>query len=167
MKKTIFFIALTIGFISQAQVFSGKGDSKLQVGADFQNNSTGVQVTYDYGIGENLSIGLTTGYALGVGGIEPDGSTPDFDTRMLLRARFNANLGNVINIDPNFDLYPGLGLSTKNFSGHLGARYFFTEGFGVYTEATVPFAKYKTEALTPGEALYNQFVFSLGMSFNL
>lgn len=167
MKKIILIAALFAAVVCQAQVFDGKADSKFNVGADFQNNSTGVQVTYDYGIGQNLSIGLTAGYALGVEGIEPDGSTPDFDARTLLRARFNANIGNVINLDPKLDIYPGLGLSTKNFSGHLGARYFFTDGFGVYTEAVIPFAKYKTESLTAGEALYNQFTVSLGMSFNL
>lgn len=84
----------------------------------------------------------------------------------MLRLRFNANIGNVINVDPNLDIYPGLGFSTKNFGGHLGARYFFTDGFGLYTEAAVPFASYKTEDLTPAEDLYNQFTISFGMSFN-
>jgi hypothetical protein len=60
-----------------------------------------------------------------------------------------------------------LGLSTKNFSGHLGARYFFTDGFGIYTEAVVPFAKYDTGTLSPAQELYNQFTWSFGMSFNL
>jgi hypothetical protein len=54
-----------------------------------------------------------------------------------------------------------------NFSGHLGARYFFTDGFGIYTEAVVPFAKYDTGTLSPAQELYNQFTWSFGMSFNL
>ena len=45
------------------------------------------------------------------------------------------------------DLYPGLHLGTRNFGGHLGFRYFFTDGFGVYAETAVPIAKYDT---TPG-----------------
>jgi hypothetical protein len=65
-----------------------------------------------------------------------------------------------------FDLYPGLAFSTKNFGGHLGARYFFTDGFGVYTEAAFPLAKYKTEDLTPAEEIYNQFNVSFGLAFN-
>jgi hypothetical protein len=166
MKKTLLLVALTLGLIGQAQAFRGKGDSKFNVGADFQNNSTGVQATYDYGLGQNISVGLTFGYALGVDGVEPDGTTPNFDKRAMVRARFNANLGSVLNIDPNLDIYPGLGLSTKNFGGHLGARYFFSEGFGLYTEMAVPFAKYDTGVLTPGQELYNQFVLSLGTSFN-
>jgi len=163
MKKTILLVTLTLGMVSQAQVFSGKGDSKFNVGADFQNNATGVQGTYDYGLGENISIGLTAAYALGIA----DGISTNFDERAHLRARFNANIGNVINLDPRLDIYPGLGLSTKNFSGHLGARYFFTDGFGIYTEAVVPFAKYDTGTLSPAQELYNQFTISFGMSFNL
>lgn len=161
MKKIILVIALIITTSATAQVFSGKGDQKFQVGADFQTGATGMQATYDYGLGENLSIGLTAGYALGV----DEDIDADFDQRAMLRVRFNANLGNVINIHPNFDIYPGLGFSSKNFGGHLGARYFFTDGFGLYTEATIPFASYKVDNLTPAEELYNQFTLSAGMSF--
>lgn len=162
MKKLLLVLALIVTTAATAQVYSGKGDQKLQIGADFQSSSTGVQATYDYGIGENISIGLTAGYALGL----DEEIDANFDERAMLRLRFNANIGNVINIDPNLDIYPGLGFSTKNFGGHLGARYFFTDGFGLYTEMAVPFASYKTENLTPAEELYNQFTASLGMSFN-
>ncbi|MGJ8684738.1 MAG: DUF6646 family protein [Nonlabens sp.] len=162
MKKILLVLALIVTTAATAQVYTGKGDQKFQVGADFQSGSTGVQATYDYGIGENISFGLTAAYALG---IDEDVSV-NFDERAMLRLRFNANIGNVINVDENLDIYPGLGFSTKNFGGHLGARYFFTDGFGLYTEMAVPFASYKTENLTPAEELYNQFVVSFGMSFN-
>ncbi|GAK77893.1 MULTISPECIES: DUF6646 family protein [Nonlabens] len=162
MKKILLILALIATTAATAQVYTGKGDQKFQVGADFQSGSTGVQATYDYGVGENISFGLTAAYALGI----DDDISVDFDERAMLRLRFNANIGNVINVDPNLDIYPGLGFSTKNFGGHLGARYFFTDGFGLYTEAAVPFASYKTEDLTPAEDLYNQFTISFGMSFN-
>ncbi|EAS19109.1 hypothetical protein FNJ87_01385 [Nonlabens mediterrranea] len=162
MKKILLILALIATTAATAQVYTGKGDQKFQVGADFQSGSTGVQATYDYGVGENISFGITAAYALGI----DDDVSVDFDERAMLRVRFNANIGNVINVDPNLDIYPGLGFSTKNFGGHLGARYFFTDGFGLYTEAAVPFASYKTEDLTPAEDLYNQFTISFGMSFN-
>ncbi|PQJ33077.1 hypothetical protein BST92_14620 [Nonlabens arenilitoris] len=162
MKKILLILALIATTAATAQVYTGKGDQKFQVGADFQSGSTGVQATYDYGVGENISFGITAAYALGI----DDDVSVDFDERAMLRLRFNANIGNVINVDPNLDIYPGLGFSTKNFGGHLGARYFFTDGFGLYTEAAVPFASYKTEDLTPAEDLYNQFTISFGMSFN-
>ncbi len=162
MRKIVLALALIVTTAATAQVFTGKGDQKFQVGADFQSGSTGVQATYDYGIGENISFGLTAAYALGI----DDDISANFDERAMLRLRFNANIGNVINVDPNLDIYPGLGFSNKNFGGHLGARYFFTDGFGIYTEFQVPFASYKTEVLTPSQEIYNQFTASIGMSFN-
>ena len=73
----------------------------------------------------------------------------------------------MVNISDNFDIYPGLNLSLKNFGGHLGMRYFFTDGFGLYTEFNVPLAKYDTGILTPGEELFNQFTINIGASFSL
>jgi hypothetical protein len=61
------------------------------------------------------------------------------------------------------DLYPGLDLSLKNFGGHVGIRYFFSEGIGVFSEAIFPIAKYDTEAM----GYNNQFTLNLGVSFNL
>jgi hypothetical protein len=39
------------------------------------------------------------------------------------------------------DLYPGLDLGLKNLGAHLGFRYFFSDGFGLFAEAGVPIAK--------------------------
>lgn len=171
MKNLVLCIAiLSVSFIN-AQAFIGKNDNKFQVGANFQENGTGINVSYDYGIGENISVGISTTYLLGVNDVLKNNTiealNADFDNRFDLRARFNANLGNVINIDDNFDVYPGLSLGLKNFGGHLGGRYFFSDGFGVYTELNVPFAKYKSGTLTPAETLHNQFTVNLGASFNL
>lgn len=166
MKKNLLVLVLVVLSVSFAnsQAFIGKGDNKFQVGANLQDNGTGINVSYDFGVGENISLGLSSTYLLGVNDVVLDDA---FDTRFDLRARFNANLGNVINVDPNFDIYPGLSIGLKNFGGHLGARYFFTEGFGVYTELNTPFAKYKSETLTAAETLHNQFTVNLGAVFNL
>ncbi|SCY16005.1 hypothetical protein SAMN05192588_1437 [Nonlabens sp. Hel1_33_55] len=163
MKVYITFVALLITSISIGQAYTGKEDQKFQVGLNLQDNGTGIQATYDYGVGENISFGIATVYLLGV----DDLVDADFDQRADVRARFNANIGNVLNVDPRFDLYPGLSFGTKNFGGHLGARFFFSDGFGIYTEAQVPFAKYDNGDLTQAEELNNQFNFNIGMSFNL
>ncbi|MBJ6367538.1 DUF6646 family protein [Snuella sedimenti] len=163
MKKLILIISLLIVSIGNAQVFIGSGDNKFQVGANFQNTATGVNVSYDFGMGENISFGFSSTYALNI----DEGLEANFIDRFDIKARFNANLGNVITIDENFDIYPGLNISLKNFGGHLGMRYFFTDGFGIYTELNTPFAKYKTETLTPAEKLHNQFTINLGACFNL
>ncbi len=163
MKNLIFAIAVLSVLFVDAQAFTGKNDNKFQIGANFQNNGTGINVSYDYGFGENISMGFSSTYLLGVDDI----IDADFADRLDVRARFNANLGNVINIDENFDIYPGLSLGLKNFGGHLGMRYFFSDGFGIYTELNTPFAKYKTGTLTPAETLHNQFTLNIGASFNI
>jgi len=163
MKNLLVVLALfSITFLS-GQAYSGKGDSKFQVGANFQNNATGLNVSYDVGIGENISLGLSSTYALGI----KDELNAETGDRFDLRARFNANIGNVINAGENFDLYPGLSFGLKNFGAHLGARYFFTSGFGIYTELNTPIAKYETEKLTPAEKIHNQFTVNFGAVFNL
>ena len=171
MKKVILLVVILSVSLINAQAFIGSGDNKFQVGANFQDNGSGLNLSYDFGIGENISVGFSSTYLLGVDDALKNNVVDDlnakFDNRFDVRARFNANLGNVVNIDENFDIYPGLSLGLKNFGGHLGMRYFFTDGFGVYTELNTPFAKYKTEQLTPAEKLHNQFTINLGASFNL
>lgn len=175
--KTIFTFILVLATTTIfAQAYTGKGDTKFQVGGNFQSEGSGINATYDMGIGENISIGVSTIYLLGVTDFAEDSlgllEEAEFLDRFDVRARFNANLSNVLNIDENFDLYPGLNLGLKNFGGHVGARYFFTEGFGVYTEVQIPFASYTNDddftlAELPRKTLNNQINFSLGASFNL
>lgn len=163
MKKLIFILAILSVSLIDAQAYIGKNDNKFQVGLNAQDNGTGINISYDYGIGDNISFGLSSTYLLGVEEL----INADFGDRIDIRARFNANLGNVINVSDNFDVYPGLSLGLKNFGGHLGARYFFTEGFGIFTELNVPFAKYNSGTLTAAETLHNQFSLNFGASFNL
>jgi len=163
MKKIILFTFLLSFTFIDAQSFSGKYDSKFQVGANIQKNGTGLNLSYDYGLGENISIGVSSTYLLSVS----EDFESDFGDRFDLKARFNANLGKVLNIDENFDFYPGLSLGLKNFGGHLGTRYFFSQGFGLYSEFGFPIAKYKTDDLTLNEQLHNQAYFNIGATFNL
>lgn len=164
MKKVLVILSMVLSVsLMNAQAYSGKEDAKFQVGANFQQNGTGLVLAYDYGMGENFSIGATTSYILGV----EEAINADFGDRFDLKVRFNANLGSVMQLPDNVDVYPGLNLGLKNFGGHLGTRYFFSDGFGLFAEASLPFAKYNTEDLTPAEELHNQFVFSFGAVFNL
>ncbi len=164
MKNIIVGVLVIFGVATMnAQAFSGKGDSKFQVGASFQDNGTGIIASYDKGLGENFSIGLATGYVLGVN----EAIDADFGDRINLVARFNANLGSVIDLGDHIDIYPGLNLSLKQFGGHLGARYFFGDGFGIFSEFSIPFAKYDNSTLSAAQLLNNQFVFGIGAVFNL
>ena len=164
MKKIITLsLLLSIGFIN-AQAFKGKGDIKAQVGANIQDGATGIHLSTDFGIGENMSYGFTASYLLSVQEIL--GVKPEFGDRIDVKARFNANLGNVIGLDKKMDVYPGLDLGLRNFGAHLGFRYFFSEGFGLYTEAGIPIAKYDTN-ITGFDNYNNQFTVNIGASFNL
>ena len=164
MKKIAFLTLLLAGTFAHAQAFKGKGDVKGQVGASFQDGGNGIAVIADFGIGENISIGLGTNYILNADRYL--NFKPRFEDRADVRLRFNANIGNVFKLDDNIDIYPGLHLGLRNFGGHLGARYFFTDGFGVYTEASVPLARYDTD-VNGFEHYNNQFMFVIGASFNL
>ncbi|SNR81050.1 DUF6646 family protein [Flavobacterium sp. ov086] len=173
MKKiiTLLFLA-SFGFVQAQQAFKGKGDIKVNVGANLQDGGSGIQGSVDFGLGENFSFGFVTNYLLGVdnfNGFYHDNSyndyKPDFSDRFDAKARINANLSSVIGVD-QLDVYPGLSLGLHNFGGHVGGRYFFTDGFGVFTEIGFPIAKYGNNDGV-FDHLNNQTTFSLGASFNL
>jgi hypothetical protein len=158
MKKIITLALLAAVSLVNAQAFKGKEDFKAQVGLFLVKGANGIHVSGDYGIGANMSVGASTTYILGVS----DGKVKDFPfkDRFDIKARFNANIGNVLNIDEKLDIYPGLNIGTKDFGGHLGARYFFSEGFGVYTEFGFPFSTYES-------GVDKRLTTNIGVSFNL
>lgn len=175
MRKIVTVLLAVIGFSANAQeAFSGKGDTKVQVGANFQSGAQGIVASYDYGVGKNISFGLQSVVLLSTSkfyntdlfsndfGQEV---SPKFMDKVDLNARFNANLSDVIGIK-ELDVYPGLHLGLRNFGFHTGARYFFTDGFGVFTEVAIPLAKYGNDT-TYNKIYNNQVTFSLGASFNL
>ncbi|MCV9932482.1 hypothetical protein OIU80_09320 [Flavobacterium sp. LS1R47] len=174
MKKIITLAFLLVFGLTQAQqAFSGKGDTKVNIGANIQDGGTGIQASIDLGLGENISIGFVSSYLLGIneyngfyGTTQYYGVKPAFKDRFDAKVRMNANLGNVINVDKKLDVYPGLSLGLRNFGGHVGGRYFFTDGFGVFTELGFPIAKYGDNDKV-FDHLNNQFTFSLGASFSL
>lgn len=169
--KRIALIILFFGVsVSYSQAYYGRGDVIFQVGANLQHKGSGIMASLDFGLGDNLSLGVSSAYLLGVQKeTKLDGTVavPEFKNRFDLKGRLNANLGNIINISDKLDLYPGLNVSLKNFGGHVGVRYFFTYGLGIFTEFDFPISKYNTDKLTPDEKLHNQPTFNIGLSFGL
>lgn len=164
MKKVITILLVFSACVMNAQAYKGKGDIKFQVGANLQNGGSGINVTTDFGLGENMSYGFSATYLLSADKIL--NVKPKFEDRADVKVRFNANLGNVLKVDEKLDIYPGLDLGLRNFGAHLGVRYFFTDGFGVYSEAGFPIAKYDSN-VTGFEHYNNQFTVNIGASFNL
>ena len=164
MRKILILAILFTG-IANGQVFTGKGDAKFQIGAHFQNKGNGIIATFDKGINQNMSFGVTSSYILGIE--EVLGEKPNFDDRFDIRARFSANIADIFNIEDKFYIYPGLNVGIKNFGAHLGGRYYFTDAFGVYSEVQFPIAYYDNNPDNFFEKYNNQFNFSIGASFNL
>lgn len=166
MKKILFAVLMISAITVSAQevAFKGKGDRKVNIGANLQNGGTGIVSSVDYGLGESFSIGAQASYLLGVQ--EIGGIKPEFGDRFDVKLRLNANLGSVLKLPANFDVYPGLNIGLNNFGGHLGARYFFDKGFGIFTEMQFPLAKYNdnNKLFT---SLNNQFAVNVGVSFDL
>ena len=151
--------------MAQTDAYKGVGDIKVNLGANLQDGGTGIVSSVDYGLGESFSIGAQAGYLLGVDELD-GGGKPVFGDRFDLKVRLNANLGSVLKLPSNVDVYPGLNLGLKNFGGHLGARYFFDKGFGLYTEMQFPIAKYKKSEIAFDD-LNNQFAVNIGVSFDI
>jgi hypothetical protein len=164
MRKIATLLFLVVVSLANAQAYKGKGDIKGQVGLNVQDGGTGITVSSDFGIGENMSYGFVATYLLSADRILD--VKPKFEDRADVKVRFNANLGNVFKLDEAMDIYPGLNLGTRNFGAHLGFRYFFTSGFGLYAEGGVPLAKYDSD-VNGFEYYNNQFVLNVGASFNL
>ncbi|MGC4040826.1 MAG: hypothetical protein QM710_08625 [Flavobacterium sp.] len=164
MRKIITILAVVTVSLVNAQAFKGKGDIKGQVGWNVQDHGNGINLSADFGLGDNMSYGFVASYLLSVE--KPGGVKPDFGDRADVKARFNAHLGEVFKLDKAMDIYSGLNLGTRNFGAQLGYRYFFTQGFGIYTELGVPLARYDSD--NEGFKKYNnQLVFQIGASFNL
>ena len=116
MKK-IFASAMifTVGLVmAQTDAYKGVGDIKVNLGANLQDGGTGIVSSVDYGLGESFSIGAQAGYLLGVDELD-GGGKPVFGDRFDLKVRLNANLGSVLKLPSNVDVYPGLNLGLKNF----------------------------------------------------
>ena len=164
MRKTICIALLAITGLANAQAYNGAGDLKFNLGANIQNSGTGMIASADFGFGENISFGLLGSYLLST--VKNGDEKAKFIDRADIKARFNANLGAVIGLDSKMDVYPGLDLGLRNLGTHLGFRYFFSDGFGVFSEAGLPIAKYKTNPVG-FENYNNQFYINIGASFNL
>lgn len=165
MKKIISGMLLSLSTLFYAQEsFTGRDDIRAYVGINIQDGGTGISAGADYGLGESFSLGAQAGYLLSSKLIgEKKAKIGD---RIDIKARFNTHLGRVLNLPPQIDIYPGLDLSLKNFGAHLGARYFFQRGLGLYSEISFPLARYSGNPKRY-DYLNNQFTFQVGVAFDL
>ncbi len=170
MKIKLTIVSFCIVLLSYSQSYIGKGDEKMQIGISFVDGGTGLLASYDRGLGENISVGISSTYLLSANSYSYTDSSvnytvdPDAIDRFDLKARVNVHLTDVLNISDNFDFYPGLNIGLKNLGLHTGARYFFTKGFGLFSEIDFPIAKFDDKA---DFQYFNGFKLNLGVSLNL
>lgn len=129
MKKLIATTLLVMAFSSMhAQSYEGKGDSKINVGYEIYGIGPGIKTTFDYGLGELLSIGA--------------GATFYFDDEeqdYFIYGRTNIHLGIVWDLPARLDIYPGVELGIKSssevgFVGYLGVRYCISKRLSLFAE---------------------------------
>jgi hypothetical protein len=101
MKRVITLLLSSVWLTSAS--LQGKRDVKVN-GFKSPRRRNRYILSSDFGIGENI-LGLTANYLLSVNE-DALGNIPDFGQRVDLKARFNANLGNVLKLEPNMDVYP-------------------------------------------------------------
>ena len=120
---------LALAFTSMhAQSYEGKGDTKINVGAEIYGIGPGIKTSFDYGLGDLFSVGA--------------GATVYFDNEeqdYFIYARSNIHLGIVWDLPARLDLYPGVELGFKSssevgFVGYLGVRYCISKRLSLFAE---------------------------------
>lgn len=148
MKKFLFAAILFFaGLTLQAQASLDKGATQLNAGVGFSTWGVPVYVGIDYGVTSDITVGgefsyrsysAYSGYRQSIIGISANG---------------NYHFNRILNLPSEFDLYAGVSLgyyivssndtydgvkstasSGLGFSGQVGARYFFTNNFGLNLE---------------------------------
>jgi len=125
-------LMLFMGAAVSAQAYTGKGDQKVNLGLNAWGYGTGITATYDYGLNQLISIGA------GGNAYFDNYRDNDKDNRVFIFGRVNFHLREALELPEQLDIYPGvdLGVLGRDFGigAHIGARYFFTDKFGVFAE---------------------------------
>lgn len=125
-------LMLFMGAAVSAQAYTGKGDQKVNLGLNAWGYGTGITATYDYGLNQLISIGA------GGNAYFDNYRDNNKDNRVFIFGRVNFHLREALELPEQLDIYPGvdLGVLGRDFGigAHIGARYFFTDKFGVFAE---------------------------------
>ncbi len=121
-----------LGTAANAQAWTGKGDQKINLGLSAWGYGTGITATYDYGLNKLISVGA------GANAYFDNYKDNDKDNRVFIFGRLNFHLQDALDLPSKWDIYPGVdvGVLGRDFGigAHIGAKYFFTEKFGVFAE---------------------------------
>lgn len=119
-------------YFSNAQAWEGTGDQKVQAGISAWGNGTGITATYDYGVSDLISLGGGANFYF------DNYRDNDKNKNFFIFGRLNLHLQDLLGLDDQWDVYPGVDVgvikNTFGLGAHIGARYFFNDKFGAFVE---------------------------------
>lgn len=154
-----------VKFIIFSQGFDGSFENKILVGYVNAKGSSGLEIQYDSGVSDFISMGL---------GLSFVNFPPTENSRFPLyeNADFyifgRGHFADLFKISSKTDPYLGLQLGTNSVGVHIGFKYSFSELFGVYVQYTQSFMKGLFSALKEGEtSYYGKPFLSVGITVSL
>uniref|UniRef100_A0AB33J7Q9 Outer membrane protein beta-barrel domain-containing protein n=2 Tax=unclassified Prevotella TaxID=2638335 RepID=A0AB33J7Q9_9BACT len=138
MKRWYQYIALVIWVCgmscsASAQAYDGDLDRKISAGYLHVDGRSGVELRYDLGMNDWLSVGMK-GTMLFIGKSHSD-AEPDFMDGVDLSLPIDVHWDDALKLPSQLDFYTGVGVGFHVLDVHSGLRYSFSETFGVYAQA--------------------------------
>jgi hypothetical protein len=127
---------------SKAQAYDGAIDRKTIVGYTLVGDKSGMELKYDMGLSDLVSLGVGITHLFFATPTPAD--TPDKIEYFIEKSDFGAFLSfhlfqKLIHV-PKIDIYAGPDLTFKSMAIHAGIKYNFSERFGLYFQASQSFS---------------------------
>jgi hypothetical protein len=176
MKRILTVLAFSVLVLNMqkasAQAYDGKGDSKIFLGYANTKGYSAVQLKYEGGNSNLISMGAAWTYFF----IKEDSSnigTDDGFSNIFDRSEFdiftNFHLNRLLQLDDRSDVYIGPFLSLQTTGIQAGYKYNFSERFGVYAEVSqgiYNIFNFVTESDSKSSTYDTRTLFSAGITFN-
>jgi len=138
----IIILFFLIQFQSKAQAYDGVIDRKVIAGYTLVGDKSGMELKYDMGLSDLLSLGVGITHLFFTTPTPTDES--DKIEYFIEKSDFGAFLNfhmfqKLINA-PEIDVYAGPDLTFKSLGIHAGIKYNFSERFGLYFQASQSFS---------------------------
>jgi hypothetical protein len=164
---------LLIQYQSIAQAYDGGIDRKAIIGYTHVGDNSGMELKYDCGLSDLLSVGVGYTYLFFDTPVPAD--TQDKYTYFVEKSDFGLFLNfhlfqKQINT-PEIDVYAGPDVTFKSLGIHAGVKYNFSERIGVYFQALQSFSNslygVGDSSIGTTNLFGKQFAISTGFTINL
>ena len=169
----IIILFFLIQFQSKAQAYDGVIDKKVIAGYTLVGDKSGMELKYDIGLSDLVSIGVGITHLFFATPTPAD--TPENIEYFIEKSDFGAFLNfhifQKLISAPQVDLYAGPDITFKSLGIHAGIKYNFSERFGLYFQAS---QSYSNSLYGVGDATDHtlnhfgkQFSIATGLTINL